>query len=528
MLNLPNFVGLLFLFFPPKHIFMKSISDNYLNHSADLRPFYNYPPNELDFLQIIQNKVFTQEKRHTLYEVISEQYEGLAISEKTKLNKEKLLAANTYTITTGHQLGLFGGPLYTVYKVLTTLKLAEELSLKHPDYQFVAIFWIHTEDHDFAEINHFFDNFIEKKEYSATFSGPVGEHILTEEILSLIPKNFPEKWQKAYQVGKKMSHAYRSFMNDVLGEYGVLMLDANDKRLKKYFSKVISAELTRGVAAKCISQTNAQLIDLEYPTQIQAREINLFYQTSSMRNRIVKKGDYYEVLNTNLKFSEEEILQLAENEPEKFSPNVCLRPLYQEMILPNLVYFGGWAEVKYWLQLKGIFDYFGEQFPAVLPRMGATIFREEEAVEWEKLGLNLNQVTYSTNMLNAFLLWKTALWNAEEWGAKVSNSLQAIEQAEAYAKQIDENFGNSFRYFANETISRYAKAEKKLKKKIIQQNPAIFQTARKLKLSVQPDNSVQERVLSLAAFAEVDFDKMFRLLYAETNPLGYSHVYLRV
>ena len=512
----------------PKYIFMKSISENYLNHSADLRPFYNYLPKELDFLQIIENKHFTKEKREVLYKVISEQYENLEISEKTHQNKEKLLASNTYTITTGHQLGLFGGPLYTVYKVLTILKLAEELNTKYLDYQFVPIFWIHTEDHDFAEINHYFENFIEKKEYTAAFAGPVGEHILTEEILALIPQNFSEKWRKAYQVGRKMSEAYRTFMNEVLGEYGVLMLDANDKRLKKYFSSVIKAELTEGIAAKCIAKTNEALQHLDYPTQIQAREINLFYMTSNIRSRIVRKGDSYEVLNTNLTFSEEEILQLAENEPEKFSPNVCLRPLYQEMILPNLAYFGGGAEVSYWLQLKGVFDYFGEHFPAVLPRMGATIFRENEAQAWEHLGLSLNQITYGSKMLNEFLLWKNKLWYKDEWREKVEKTLNAISEVESYAKSIEENFGNSLRYHYNDTLSALGKLERKLKKNIILKNPAIFEEARKIKLKVQPDNSVQERVLSLAAFDDADFGKMFAALYAQTEPLAYGHIFLKI
>lgn len=507
---------------------MKSISDNYLNHAADLRPFYNYPPNELNFSQIIQDKSFTQEKRDILYEVICAQYGDLAISEKTRQNREKLLDKNTYTITTGHQLGLFGGPLYTIYKVLTTIKLAEELSEKLPDFQFVPIFWIHTEDHDFAEINHFFENFIEKKEYPSAFSGPVGEHILTEEILKLIPENFPQKWKNAYRNGRKMADAYREFMNELLGEQGVLMLDANDKKLKHFFKNVIVQELTKGIAAECITKTNAELLELAYEPQIQAREINLFYMTSTMRNRIVKNGDFYEVLNTNLKFTETEILQLAENEPEKFSPNVCLRPLYQEMILPNLAYFGGWAEVRYWLQLKGIFDYFGENFPAVLPRMGATIFREEEAQTWEELGLNLNQIGYSTRMLNEFLLWKTGLWKAEEWDSKVGKILKEIEDAENYAKHIDPNFGSSFRHFSNETIRMYGKASGKLKKNIIQKNPAIFATAHQLKLKIQPDNSVQERVLSVAAFADKDIRKMILLLYEQVNSLAYNHVYVKI
>jgi bacillithiol biosynthesis cysteine-adding enzyme BshC len=507
---------------------MKSISENYLNHSTDLHLFYKYPPQALDFLQIIKNKQFSQEKREILHKVICTQYGDMPISEKTRKNRELLLNKNTYTITTAHQLGLFGGPLYTLYKVLTTIKLADELNLKYTNYQFVPIFWIHTEDHDFAEINHFYENFIEKKEYKATFSGPVGEHILTEEILALIPQDFPQKWKNAYRKGIKMVDAYRAFMNEVLGEYGILMLDSNEKSLKQFFKPVVVHELTKEISAKCIEKANTELAKLSYHPQIQAREINLFYMTQNMRNRIVKKGNIYEVLNTSLQFTEEEILQLVENEPEKFSPNVCLRPLYQEMILPNLIYFGGWAEVRYWLQLKGVFDYFSENFPAVLPRMGATIFREAEAQTWERVGLALNQIELPIKELNEFLLCKSNLWNNAEWDSKINKTLNSVEDAEIYAKSINPDAGNVFKHFNYDTMNAYRKASNKLKKFLIQQNPTIFFNIHNLKLNIQPEGFVQERVLNLAAFSNEDLDKMIRLLYKQTTPLVHKHLYIRI
>lgn len=498
---------------------------DYLNSAKALQPFYNYSPQNPDFLTIIREKSFSDMQRKALVEVLHEQYSHLPHAEKSLENIEKLLSPNTFTVTTGHQLCLMGGPMFTHYKVMTAINLAEKLGKEHVDYQFVPIFWIHTEDHDFAEINHFFADFIEKKTYSGNFVGAVGRHIIEASINHILPENLPERLKKCFVVGQTWTQAYRLFMHELFGKYGIVMLDADDKRLKTFFSPVLQAELKDNVAQKCILETNVALSAAGYKVQVQPQPINLFYLDEKGRNRIEvgenpagEKG--YTLANrSGIAFSSEEMIDLAQDFPEYFSPNVCLRPLYQEAILPNLAYIGGWAEVAYWLQFKGVFDYFGIHFPLVMPRFSATIFRKNDAEIWQNLGLSWKDIQKKLPVLWEEYAQKHESVSAyDAWKADIVAVWEKGEALFADNHRLKSNVLGQKKKFS----AFFHNFHKKQLHFLREQNPIPYKSIRDIKTITQPDNTVQERVLSIIAFSETILDNIKHAC----NPLDYKHVYL--
>lgn len=333
---------------------------DYLDQKSELNDFYAIFPS-LDGAQeaIRQRAGFDPVKRRILVDALSKQYSGISSAP----DFSPLLNETTFTVTTGHQLNIFTGPLYVIYKIVTTINLARALKETYPEYDFVPVYWMASEDHDFAEIASF-NLFGQKYTWPGQPKGAVGR--LNPKRLELVLDALPQAvpfFRKAYLENQTLADAVRCYMHELFGGEGLVTLDADDAALKSHFLPVIEDELLNQTSGGLVADTTSRLEKLGYHTPVHAREINLFYLADELRERIVREGDTFKVVNTNRQFTEDEIRQEATQHPERFSPNVVLRPLYEEIILPNLAYIGGPSEVPYWLQLKGVFDYFGVPFP---------------------------------------------------------------------------------------------------------------------------------------------------------------------
>jgi bacillithiol biosynthesis cysteine-adding enzyme BshC len=377
------------------HSFSKLLID-YLAEFPALSKFYGNAPKLEEFeKQIAEKKSFSYSNRTLLHEVIEGQYKDIG----QVVEIESILDENTYTVTTGHQLNIFTGPLYVIYKIVSTINLAKKLKIRYPKANFIPVYWMATEDHDWDEINHFY--WLDKKfEVSTSQRGAVGRFSLSEfePFLKELPTTL-SAFQKAYSQAKNLSQAVRMYMHELFGDQGLICLDADDSRLKFIFAPIILADLFDNSHLVPVENASNSLSEMGYKTQINAREINLFYLIDGVRERIEKRGEIYHVLHTAITFSSKELQEEVAKFPERFSPNVVLRPLYQEMILPNLAYIGGPAEVGYWLQLKGIFDLHQVPFPILLPRNFAIILREKHQQKISKLGIGLTDL-----FLDDFLL----------------------------------------------------------------------------------------------------------------------------
>ncbi|MEM6764337.1 MAG: bacillithiol biosynthesis cysteine-adding enzyme BshC [Bacteroidota bacterium] len=501
----------------------KNIRKDYLEHAEPLRPFYQYTPYNFDVSEIIKDKASQKLDREALHAVLKRQHKSLPTTEKTQKNIDAILAPTTFTFTTGHQLVLWGGPLYTIYKIMTVIKLAEHHQKLHPAYHFVPIFWVHTEDHDFEEINHYYRAFGKKISYDVSHAGKVGTHILQEEILATLPR-LPEAYTRAYTPGKSMKTAFMEFMYGLFADYGLVLLDPDEPELKQQFTSVIEGELNQQTSFSVISASSGEMEASGYPLQIHPREINLFYMVDEVRGRIMSQNGHFTVHDSSFTFSPEELLSQIQTHPEYFSPNVSLRPLYQEIILPNLAYIGGWGELSYWLQLKGIFDHYGINFPLLLPRFSALIYRKEQLAAWEKLGLGPEEIEKDLHQL--YKDYMPNIWQDTEYLRLGENLSQSVEALEIYIRQYSETLPRSVigQRVKNERFLKNLK--RKLHRVIRHNQPSTFNEIEALKLALQPDRKVQERVLSLDSFSDVDPKAFIKWIWSECDPLSLRKQYL--
>ncbi len=385
--------------------FSKLICD-YLDQHEGLKSFYNRFPSAENFKKQIEEKKanYPTTHRKVLVEALKGQYNGFTVSEATEANITALGNANTFTIVTGHQLNLFTGPLYFLYKIVSTINLAKELKSNHPDSHFVPIYWMATEDHDFDEINYF--NLHGKKiQWNRSASGAVGT--LTTEGLDAVfemlsaelgntsnAEELKKLFKSAYLEHSTLTGATRYLANALFGEEGLVIVDGDDAALKKLLIPYAEKDIFEHVPFHSISESIEALskVSSDYSIQVNPREINYFYLKDGLRERIIKNHGKYHVFNTEINFSAEELRAELHHHPERFSPNVVARPLYQEVILPNLCYIGGGGELAYWLELKSYFEKVNVTFPMLLLRNSALVITAKQAKKLEKLDLKVSHL----------------------------------------------------------------------------------------------------------------------------------------
>jgi bacillithiol biosynthesis cysteine-adding enzyme BshC len=376
--------------------FSKLMCD-YLAQKESTIPFYHRFPKLENFKAQIEEKQlsFRPEGRNVLVQQLKKQYECCSPSEATLQNIEALKNPTTFTITTGHQLNLFTGPLYFLYKIFSAVNLAETLNKAYPNHHFVPVYWMATEDHDFEEINYF--NYKGKKiAWNRNSGGAVGE--LSTEGLEKVYETLQKEWgasanakellklfSESYLKHENLADATRHLANELFKDFGLVIIDGNDTELKKAFIPYAEKELTENLSFKKVTETTQKLIDAGYGEQVHPREINLFYVKEGLRERIIEKEGAFYVNDTELSFSKEEILSVLQNYPERFSPNALLRPLFQEVILPNLCYIGGGGELAYWFQLKDYFESVEVPFPILLLRNSVLLVPEKLSTKLERL-----------------------------------------------------------------------------------------------------------------------------------------------
>lgn len=304
--------------------------------------------------------------RDELVQILTHQNEGFKIHVNQSKQLERLKSEKTFCITTAHQTNLFGGPLYFIQKAISAIKVCLLAKEKYPEFHFVPVYWLGTEDHDFQELNHtsifnYGVNWNDEQggafgRYSTASLKPLLEQL--NEIFGLTENEIYVKnlLQTAYSECETIASATRYLLNELLGKYGLVIIDGDDEQLKQKMIPVFEKELNESFSYKEASKA-IQFLEQEYGSfQAYPREINLFYLKGNSRKRIVRDGVDFKIYGTNQRFTKSELLQELRVNAKRFSPNVILRPLMQEMCLPNLMYVGGGGELSYWFQLKPVFD----------------------------------------------------------------------------------------------------------------------------------------------------------------------------
>lgn len=500
----------------------------YLNEDPVLRPFYKYSPQLQSFSEIIQDKVKTAIDRDTLVAVLLDQYQSYTPSEKVEENIRLLRSEKTFTVVTAHQPCLFTGPLYYIFKIISTINLTRQLKVHYPEYDFVPVFVSGVEDHDFEEINHC-HLFGRTLTWQSNQKGPVGwistrslEPVLAElkEILGNegVARELYQTIASIHTAHPDYGSAACHLVQKLFKDQGLVVLNTLDARLKRLFVEEMKAEICQQVSHSLISNTIKKIIELGFHPQATPRTINFFYLGDGFRERIVFESGRFQVLNTGISFSKSEMEAEIENHPERFSPNVVMRPLFQEKILPNLAYVGGGGELAYWLERKSQFEHFGINYPMLVRRNSAMWIDRTTAKKISKLGFSLEDIWEDTDALIRKYLGGNASVEIDLRNEKkrVEELFQSLANK---ANSLDSSLVKTVYAEQAKVLNSLSALEAKLIRAGKQKHETEVNQIRSIKEKLFPKNGLQERYDNFMPFYLKYQQSFFEVLHDHLHPL---------
>ncbi|MCX6181898.1 MAG: bacillithiol biosynthesis cysteine-adding enzyme BshC [Bacteroidetes bacterium] len=460
------------------------------------------PPIVHDLLKEEELNFNKSTDRKLLVSTLQTQYKGFQIEKAVQENISSLLNENTFTVTTGHQLCLFGGPAYFIYKIVSTIKLARIYSEKYPEKKVVPVFWLASEDHDFEEVNHLY-LFNKKIEWNREAKGAVGR-LNTEgldEVLQQIKGLVDNDIFEEAITEKTLSEFTRHWLNKVFGKYGLVIIDADDKELKGSFSSVIENEFKEKVGKREVEKANLEL-EKKYKIQVNPREINFFFLDDEIRERFVE----------NDARNWEELLKFS---PEKFSPNVIYRPLYQEFILPNVAYVGGPNELGYWFQLKGVFAAHNIPYPQLILRDSFLFVSAGQQKLMQTLGLNSSALFQSAEQLKKEYIQSKTEFNDAVFQSQVETM---YTQLKAEAIKVDGSLEGTVEAEKAKSLKALEALIARIKKAEKSRHEIDLNKIDKLKNQLFPEGVFQERRVNFLEFYSKYGKNYFDVLMENANP----------
>ena len=514
--------------------FSKLVVD-YVAKDSALRPFIQDFPSRLSLENQIQIRKKNPVNREILFQVISDQYKGLKFSDEVSSNIHLLLSQKTFTICTAHQPCIFGGPLYFIYKIAHAVRLAKDCKEYFPDFDFVPVFYMGTEDNDIAEIGSV--NVGEHKyQWQTQQTGACGRmntndlQPICEALLAMLNENVAdEKWlmellREGYLNHHSLSDATRILVNGLFASHGLVVLDADDKRLKAQFKAVVQDELFNRNSNQLVDKTSSDLAT-HYKIQAKGREINLFYIVDGIRERIEFSNQRFKVHNTRISFTADEMQNEIELHPEHFSPNVILRPVYQEMILPNISFIGGGGELAYWLELKAVFDYYQVAYPILVMRNSFLIADQKVGsqlksldLEWDDIFLDHEQIVKKLLADNGALLALKPL---------LENIQQTFTEIEKLGKQLSVNLETSMKAHHAKSNRIIKRIQEKFTAQIKRKEQDMMNRVGQIKGKLFPNNSLQERYDHFIPYYKIYGKSIIDVLVNSQNGLESSFIILR-
>lgn len=500
----------------------------YAGADPRLRPFYAHEMSISGFAQAIRNRLQQAPDRQLLVETLLQQYNELPASEPVLANIKSLADSHTFTVTTAHQPCLFTGPLYYIFKIISTIRLARELAVAYPDYRFVPVFINSGEDHDFEEVNHTFI-FNKKLTWESGESGPVGRmktsslKPVLEELRSILGASdhaagLYQLFEESYTRFERYSDATTYLVHQLFKSYGLIVLDPNKPALKRAFVPFVQRELIERPSKALVDQTAEALETAGFSGQAHAREINLFYLGEQFRERIVYENGRYEVLNTEIHFTEDAILFELQQHPERFSPNVIMRPVFQEAILPNLAYVGGGGELAYWLERKSQFELFGLPFPVLVRRNSVLWIDKNSMQRLGKLGLDASDLFEDTELL--IKQYVNAQSESElNLESEKKQLLSLFESIKSKAQKIDPTLPAAVMAEHAKQLKVLEQLEGRLARAEKQRHETAIQQIRNLREKFFPGNGLQERYDNFSAYYVKYGPAFFDMLLAHLHPL---------
>ncbi len=500
----------------------------YATAQKPLRPFYKYDVRLEAFAEVISDKEKDKTDRATLIRVLREQYSQLEMSDAVARQLDALERDNTFTVTTAHQPALFTGPLYYVYKIFSTIHLAHDLNTHYPDYHVVPMFVNGAEDHDFEEVNHTY-LFGNRLTWTNDETGAVGAMSTKSLVPALeelqdilgdsdIAREVFTTVRQAYTEHETYAEATQHLVNALFGKYGLVTINMNHPALKRLFIPLMEKELTEQPSKALVEETCSKLEAIGFDQQAHARPINLFYLRPNLRARIVQENGEYAVVDTDYAFSKSAMLEELHQHPERFSPNVVMRPLFQELILPNLAYIGGGGELAYWLERKSQFEHFGLNFPMLIRRNSALVIDRGSSKRMDKLELDIEDLFRETDALIKEYVRKNTE-NEVSLSPEKKALAQVFEQVVEKAQTIDKSLVKATKAEMAKAMNSLDGLEAKLLRAEKNRHDIAINQIRSLRDKLFPGDGLQERHDNFLTFYLRYGDELFELLLQHLDPL---------
>jgi len=487
--------------FSSTHVFSKLIND-YLEGKGSALDFVQYAPNVDGYRAAIEGRKKHPINRALLFDVLTKQYGNLP-QEKAVQNQLALLKnERTFVVTTAHQPNLFTGPLYFFYKIIHAIQLAASLKKTFPEYDFVPVYYMGSEDADLDEVGAF--NLDQTKcQWVTKQTGAIGRMQVDDALLRLL-KQLENYWavlpqgqkaleilKEAYQKGKTISESTLSFVHAFFGSKGLLVLQPDDAALKAAFIPVMEKELLTAFSHETIQPTIAALAK-DYHVQSEGRTINLFYLKDNTRARIEKQGEQFIVVDMDIQFTQDQIIAELHQYPERFSPNVILRGVYQETILPGVVFVGGGGELAYWMELKNVFHQVGVHYPLLQLRNSFLLMHQKQDEQWTAMQFEEQDLFKPILDLEIAYVKKHAS-QALDLQEQINNLTTLYEAIKNEVVNVDPTLSTHAENLAHKAKAKLLELEKKMVRAERRKQSVAIQRIHRIKNELFPLDNLQER-----------------------------------
>jgi len=503
---------------------------DFLTHFPKVQQFYPCDPHLSDWRKT-PTRSYDLARRARVSDVLERQNRGWGASDKTIANIARLRAGSSAALT-GQQVGLFGGPLFSLYKALSAVKLAEEASAAGVDA--VPIFWLATNDHDLAEVNHttFPGTGGSLQVVAAPSHGvedaPVGTIHFGDEIVPVLQSALDllgdspvaDLLRDSYRPGETFGTAFARLFARLFTEWGVILLDPCDPELQAIAAPMYKAAIERAAEIdEALLARGKALEGAGYHQQVKVTPSStlLFTMVDGARIPIQRRlnGNSTDFLIRDRKLSQEELLQEIAAAPQNFSPNVLLRPVVQDHLLPSLCYTGGSAEVAYFAQVGVVYEKLLGQITPILPRFSATLVEPKLQVLLERYGLALPDLFQGEEALREKIASRVLPPELQRAFDRAATSLEdslagvrkAIVQLDKTLGEAADNAGSKMQHQLEALRARAARAE-------LRQSEIVGRHAQLLSASLYSNKTLQEREIAAVSYLARHGTDLLRELYA--------------
>jgi len=520
---------------------------DYLYEFDNVKEFYSADfRNKENYLKVFKSVADSKnDAREKVADILKTQYSSLQSSVLTSKNIESLSDKRTMAVVTGQQLGILGGPLYTFYKIITAIKLSRHLAERYDEYNFVPVFWLEADDHDFNEVRSIKvindNNDIINVGYSAEISeddakesvGYIKFNQSLNEFINNVSKNLRdtefkeplmEKIKSFYAEGSTFKDSFKKLIHWVFDEYGLVIFDPQDKQVKDLLRPIFKKEITdfRQHTQELV-HVSARLEEL-YHAQVKVRPVNLFLTVENGRYSIEPDENEFKLRRKRKSFSLEQMLEIADNEPERFSPNVLLRPICQDYIFPTAFYVAGPSEISYFAQLKPLYSFYKITEPIIYPRSSATILESSIAKILSKHDLNATEIFIDPDVVKKRILNSLSEVTLEDLFSKVNNEIEiAFDQLRERLFQLDKTISDASKKYKEKIFQALNELKTKAEQAQQKKHEATLRQIDRASVNLFPHNNLQERELNFVYFANKYGTDFIKLIFKELQINKFEH-----